>query len=273
MRLLSVFVLYHPDLVLLEKGISEVAQYVDHILLWENSVVDHHLFADAPFCRKIEWTGSGSNEGISAALNFAWKYAAREGYDYLLTMDQDSVFLGFRNFLDNIRSSHEPLGIYGPGVNWMAFSGSLYRYDFLITSGMLIPVSILNQLAGFRSDFKVDGIDLDLTLRAKETGIPTYLVGDCALLQRYGVSKSRKVIFKQFSISSYSSERLYSIYRNLQILLVEHPDLAWKRHYRQMWGIRNIAKRILVEDDRRSTFKSILKGIRDGKRVASAKAS
>lgn len=267
MRILSVFVLYNPDNTLLTKNVSVVAPFVDHILLWQNSDVDQSSLSNLPFSGKIEWVGSTENKGISTALNYAWKYAVEHSYDFLLTMDQDSLFVGLDNYLANISESKDPVGIYGPGVNWMAFKGALRRFDFPITSGMLVPISILNTLGGYRPDFFVDGIDLDLTLRAKENGIPVYLVGNCVLLQQYGVTKSRKVLFKTISINSHSPERLYEMYRNFQILLEEHTYPEWKQHYKRMWGWKSIVKRILAEDDRVRVCRAIIKGIRDGKKT------
>lgn len=267
MRILSVFVLYNPDNKLLIKNINGVAPYVDHILLWQNSDVDQSYLSNLPFGCKIEWVGSKENKGISTALNYAWEYAVEHNYDCLLTMDQDSVFVGFDNYLSNIAGSEMPMGIYGPGVNWMAFPGSLRRFDFTITSGMLVPISVLNTLGGYRPDFFVDGIDLDFTLRAKDKEIPVYIVGDCVLLQQYGVTKSRKVLFKTVSINSHSPARLYEMYKNFQILLREHPYPEWKQHYNRMWGWKSIIKRILAEDDRASVCRAIIKGIRDGKKT------
>lgn len=267
MRILAVVILYNPDSKLLIKNLHGVAPYVDHILLWQNSKVDQNAVSGIPFSEKFEWVGDSENKGISTALNYARSYAVENGYDFLLTMDQDSVFVGFDNYISNIVGSDQPAGIYGPGVNWMAFSGTLRNFDFPITSGMLVPVDILNKLGGYRPDFFVDGIDLDFTLRAKQQGIPVYLVGDCVLLQQYGVAKSKRILFKTVSIDSHSPARLYEMYKNLNILLAEHPVPEWKLHYRQMWGLKNILKRIVVEDDRLSICRAILKGIKDGKKL------
>lgn len=267
MRILAVVILYDPDIKLLLKNLHGIAPYVDHILLWQNSEVEQKAVSNIPFSEKLEWAGDRENKGISTALNYAWEYAVKNDYDFLLTMDQDSVFVGFDNYISNIVGSDQPAGIYGPGVNWMAFTGTLRYFDFPITSGMLVPVDILNKLKGYRPEFFVDGIDLDFTLRAKEQGIPVYIVGDCVLLQRYGVSKHRRILFKTISINSHSPARLYEMYKNYQILLAEHPTPEWKNHYRQMWGLKNILKRIIVEDDRLSICQAIIKGIRDGKKL------
>lgn len=266
MKILATFVLYHPDFSVLSKSLHGIAPYVDHILLWRNSIEAPASLSSLPHFDKIELAGSGDNVGISVALNHAWRYASKNGYDFLLTMDQDSIFVGFDNYLSNITNSSEPVGIYGPGANWMAFQGSLRKYDFPITSGMLVPINILTKLGGYRESFFVDGIDLDLTLRAKDLNIPVYLVGDCALLQQYGFSKSRRIFLKTISIDSYSPSRLYEMYKNTQILLCEHPSPEWKRHYKEHWGIREMIKRILVEDDKIATLRAIRKGIRDGRR-------
>jgi len=40
---------------------------------------------------KVRYLTAGTNSGIGTALNTAGRMAVQEGYEYLLTMDQDSV--------------------------------------------------------------------------------------------------------------------------------------------------------------------------------------
>ena len=142
MRILAVVILYNPDSKLLLKNLHGIAPFVDHILLWQNSEVDHSTISGIPYPEKFEWAGNCENKGISTALNYAWDYAVNNSYDYLLTMDQDSVFIGFDNYLSNIVGSDQPSGIYGPGVNWMAFAGTLRNFDFPITPATRFPLLI-----------------------------------------------------------------------------------------------------------------------------------
>lgn len=92
--ILSIIVTYFPEKELLEKNINAIIHSVDKVLIWENTPSDqrdkYRFFNE----EKVKYCGDGVNS-ISHALNYAWRYAQDNGYDYLLTMDQDSCFVDF----------------------------------------------------------------------------------------------------------------------------------------------------------------------------------
>ena len=101
MKILAVVVAYHPEPDLLRRNLDSFADGVDHILLWRNSPVE----CDHP---KVELAGDGTNQGIGTALNAAWTYAVQNGFDWLLTMDQDSCWEDFEAFQAAVLQRSEP---------------------------------------------------------------------------------------------------------------------------------------------------------------------
>ena len=99
-KILAIVVTYYPERDLLEKNISAYIEYVDKVLIWENTPEEYKLQYRFVEHKKVEYCGDGINS-ISHALNHAWKYAIENGYDYLLTMDQDSLWADFSSFLNN----------------------------------------------------------------------------------------------------------------------------------------------------------------------------
>ena len=92
MKILAIVVTYYPEKNLLKKNINAFIEYVDKVLIWENTPESEKLSFRFIHDEKIEYCGDGINS-ISHALNYGWKYAKRNGYDYLLTMDQDSILV------------------------------------------------------------------------------------------------------------------------------------------------------------------------------------
>ena len=93
-KILAIVVTYYPEKDLLEKNVQAFINQVDKVLIWENTPSPDKLDYRFITHEKVEYHGDGINS-ISRALNYAWEYANENGYDYLLTMDQDSFFENF----------------------------------------------------------------------------------------------------------------------------------------------------------------------------------
>ena len=258
-KILAVVVAYNPDPDLLRENLRAFADSVDHVLLWRNSPVQLPSL-------DVETVGDETNQGISAALNYAAGRAIAEGYDYLLTMDQDSVWHEFPDFMALALSENAPEGIYGPRLKDEP-QPDYVRVTNLFTSGMLIPVPILKKLGGWRTDFTVDCLDVDLELRAESMGIHSYRLGEGGLVHRLG---KRRRVWNLFYVYDYPPERLYSIFRNHIIVFREYGSVAEPvlKQFIHSWVLRRIPRIILGERDVRAKLKAISRGIRDGRSAA-----
>lgn len=253
-KILAVVVAYHPDIERLRHHISLFSPAVEQVLVWKNSEFDF----DAP---GIIVKGDGTNQGIAYALNEAWKWARERGYDYLLTMDQDSQWEDFPLYLQ-MALAGEKNALYGPCINQMQQSEDFVPCDFLITSGMLVPLSVLEKVGGYRADFFVDVIDVDFVLHAKSLGIPSYRVGAGRLYQQFG--KRRKTC--GFYVYDYPPERLYGIFRNHILTIRRYPkeSQALRKMFVRRWVLSRIPRILLGEKNKWEKMKAIYRGVKEG---------
>lgn len=270
MNILAIVVTFYPDRGLLENNISAFINDVDKVLIWENTPEDkksQYRFIDNP---KIEYCGDGVNS-ISHALNYAWKYAKANGYDYLLTMDQDSIWEGFNYFIKRtILDEKSPQGIWGPAIitdsKYVINDEYFYQTDITITSGMLIKTEVLNKLGGWNERFKVDCVDNEFCLKSKNLNIPIYQFRSSKtyLIQRYGAP--RVVHFWKYSttLRGDSAERLYSIFMNHIILFRLFPNYKSQRRDFKIYWINKIKWIFFFEEDRFKKLIAIIKGISAG---------
>lgn len=255
-RILAIVVGYKPQEALLSQSIASYALHVEKVLLWQNSPITF----EHP---KVELCGDGTNRGIGPALNYARQRVLSEGYDYLLTMDQDSVWEDFPAYLSKALEAPEP-ALLGPFVNEEPAGKGFEPSLLLITSGMLVSAPLLRLLGPWREDFAVDALDVDYVLRAAALGIPAYKVCAGCLRQQFGQRHKKGL----FHVYGYSPDRLYSIYRNHLLLFRLYGEVAEpvkKMFYRRWFGSRPI-RILLGENQRWSKFKAIIRGIRDGRR-------
>ena len=262
-RILAIVVTYYPDRELLIQNVGAFIDYVDKVLIWENTTSETKLYRFVQH-EKIEYCGDGINS-ISRALNYAWRYAKDNGYMYLLTMDQDSVWENFESYLKRtIWNPQAPYGLYGPNVSGKIYEEQWVHQD-LITSGMLVPLQILDDVGGYYEQFNVDGIDLYLCYSAREKGYEAYMIPQSRMNQHFGRIGVNSFTFCKFSTYNYSATRLYEIYKSQIIILRRFKT---NREFKKFFWMNRIIKWplkiILVETHKIEKIEAIIRGIVDG---------
>ena len=85
--------LYHTDNAVVANVLSYIDD-VDALYIFDNSEkpCEEIISKLRAMGNKVDYISFGENRGLSYALNFAMEKARKAGYDFLLTMDQDSSF-------------------------------------------------------------------------------------------------------------------------------------------------------------------------------------
>lgn len=271
MRLLAIIVTYYPDRDLLAENVNAIYDCIDKLLIWENTPISERFDYRFLTNSKIEYCGDDVNS-ISHALNYAWQYAQKNGYDYILTMDQDSVFKSFDIFLKTTIEIQSPdVCLVGPRID--RNNGTPPSPDIteiganahLITSGLIIPVSLLNEIHGFCEDFQIEAVDVDLCVRVRNSDYKIFQNSNGVLVQRFGAPYEKKIFGKIYVGSNYNEKRLYEIFRNHIIIYRRYKNNAVKGFVISYF--RNFVPRIILwEDNKINKLLAIFKGIIAGYR-------
>ena len=270
MEVLAVVVTYFPEKDLLEKNISAFVDDVDKILIWENTPEDkkrQYRYIHHP---KVDYCGDGINS-ISHALNYAWEYAEENGYDYLLTMDQDSVFKNFDDYLKcTIRSTDAPQGIWTPS---MVTEGNSVRNKpsaeavqvrLTITSGMLQSISCISIVGGWNEALTVDALDCEYCFQAQRHGIKIYQFPHVSLLHQYGTTHEVSFWGRSMVLRNYSPKRYYTIYRNHILVMRMFPEQRFFKDHFMSHRLGIIKWIVFFEDRGIKKLYYILKAILSG---------
>lgn len=223
-RTLAVVVVYYPDIELLRKNISSFINDVDYVLVWENMEECEASKYRIGLGSKVEYYCARENVGISKALNYAWQYAVEHNFDYILTMDQDSIWKSFSDFKQQaVNFLEENNAIVGP-ITRKEDGCKEKRQNFssrkwLITSGMFVPVSVLNIIGGYNENFKIDGVDIELCLRAQSKGIETFVNNTSFLIQQYGTNSEIRLWGMCIKVQDYNPSRIRCIFWDIIVLL------------------------------------------------------
>ncbi len=139
---------------------------------------------------------SPENAGIAAALNTGLRIAVDEGYDAVLTFDQDSspqaefapaMIAAFERFRV---SAEPPVGVLVPeyfaDVRQACEDGPLPRARRVIQSGMLIPAATMREIGFLDERLFIDLVDTEYELRCLSCGREVYAVAGLRLAHQLG---------------------------------------------------------------------------------------
>lgn len=266
MKILCAIILFKPDIDKVKSLLKEMSTHISGFFLWDNTPGGCGLsqVLDYPIYFKI----GGVNLGLSKSYNEALKYAQTHDFEYLMTMDQDSQWVNLGAYINQIRN-HEIIKPFKTLYFVSTTAGNKVPFTPInsggINSGAIIPISFLNKIGGYNTDFFIDAIDDWLILEAIKHEMECYLVGNCRIKQKYGESTESHFLGKTFKILNYSPMRLYGVMRNYFILWHHYTlpkDLKIKiiKYFFFTW----LAKILLGEDNKKKKISALLTGVYDG---------
>ena len=261
-------VLYNPDLYRLSENICSIIDQVSEVILIDNSSANvkeiHEFLVKLPY--SVKYIRNEQNGGIAKALNQILDFSEQQGYDFFLTMDQDSVCnAGLIDIykqidLNNVAQITCRIIDRDNGeVDATLFEGHKYiEVDYCITSGCINMTSALRQVGGYDEQLFIDG--LDISLRLKKSGYKILKVNFEGLTHELGEKSGKSKLIKT---SSHTPWRNYYTRRNL-IYVARKYYTGIQKHKRILLQIAYGLGAIVLEDKKRERIKYNFKGIVDG---------
>lgn len=273
----AIIVTYHPSIENIEH-IAQVLAQVRGLVVVDNGSNTQEL---APLRTASRTLGfhlieNGENLGIAEALNQGVRWAKNQDYPWMILFDQDSTITeGFVSQLFDAWESH-------PQQNRVASIQPMYVTPetgmetvvprspeggpaTAMTSGTLMPAWIFNKIGLFASEYFIDLVDCEYSLRIRAAG---YLLADsrqAVLLHCAGSPKRLSFLGFSFGPSHHSAVRRYYISRNRVVV--------YRKYFRRFprWTLysinaafRETIKCFIAEQDRPRKFRNFLLGTWDG---------
>jgi rhamnosyltransferase len=246
---ITVVVTYNPALEVLEKLLDALVPQVAFVVLVDNgSHSDLAVWNQGRYSVPVEVLLQGENKGIAAAQNIGIQWARNRGAGFVLLMDQDSIpapdmvdklmasiakqtlpAAAGPRYLDERQNNPPPfLRVQGLRLERCACSSetSVVPVDYLIASGCLIPMSVLDKVGGMRDDLFIDYVDIEWGLRASHQGFQSY--GVCSAHMQHSLGDHPTKFFGK-NIPLHNPLRHYYHFRNA-VILYKTPwvPLNWK---------------------------------------------
>ncbi len=220
MKIAAVVILYHPE-EQAQTNILSYAPFVDKLFAVDNT--ENPYFSMEAEGMDFIYVADQHNKGISIRLNQAAQLARLSGFDWLLTMDQDSSFdkAVFKQYLNCIESYPGKESVSMFGVNYSAMSreeGNCNSEESLqlITSGSVLNLKIWKELNGFDEQLFIDEVDFEYCLRSRKNGFKTIRFPSISMKHSLGQLVTGRSLknAKVTSRTLHPPIRLYYIARN-----------------------------------------------------------
>lgn len=263
MKILASIVLYNPD----DKALNNLnnlnkCDYFDKIFISDNSLTE----LDKANCHDAIYHFYNKNMGIAYALRDAMNYAIENDYDYVLTLDQDSIFpfdkmKEIYEYLVNFKETN--VGIVALNYNHKYNSkNEIKKVKMIITSGNFINVDNYKKIDGFNENLFIDYVDFDLCRQFYYKKIDVLVLTKYSLIQTIGNPIKKNGILSKIKIMNPTLVRYYYRFRNLKYCYKKNKIFYLKNNLKEHITIIIM---LIFENNRRNKLKMIKKGKRDAK--------
>lgn len=272
MKILASIITYNPNLTRLEENILSICNQVNNVVIIDNAsknVSGIEQLVEKYSCYFIR---KSNNIGVASALNCAFSFAKQNMFDWVLTLDQDSI--AEKKLIDNYKKyiNLDNIGILTCEIkdrNITYFEKNkvnIEKIKWCITSGSFCSVKAYIDCGGFDDWMFIDSVDLEYCLNLNMHHYNIMRINYIGLLHEVGKSKLIKILGKSIIIYNENAMRNYYIARNLMYLSYKYPKYVKRR---KVWLLefKSILIILLFENKKISKIKNRIRGLKDGMRA------
>lgn len=288
----AIVVTYHPKPDLLGRLLCVTAEQVTTVVVVDNGSNEEELDRMRDLVAQVESKNCfllelGENLGIAAAQNRGITWAQQLGSSQVLFLDQDSIpcvgmVSSLQAALVGLAAQGRRVAAVGPHlvdnrtgksspfvkIHWFGVvrsgcggsSPSVQATDFLVSSGMLVPLEIFDWVGVLEEELFIDNVDLEWCFRARSLGYVLYGVCDAVMQHSIGDQIFR---FGSATIHRHAPLRQYYIMRNRLLLYGrKYAPTSWVLQD----ALRSVFKVLvfsLVMPPRRENIRMMYRGVRD----------
>jgi len=285
----AVIVTYRPVAATLRSSLQACREQADAVFVFDNASPTDAFDGVADVLEGVELRRSATNIGLAAGCNRGIDFARDNGFRFVLLLDQDSVpgpgmVAALRDAFDALSPSQRvaavgtvPVdarnGLPAPFVRIgfpfnrriVGGPGECVDCDFLISSGCLVPMPVLDAVGDMDAGLFIDNVDLDWSFRARSAGYRLFGVCDARMRHCIGdrLLRSRWV---PTGVLVHGPVRLYYMMRNRVLLYRRaHVPRTWvAQDVLRLCG--KLVRMSLLVAPRMRNLRAMAAGLRDGMR-------
>lgn len=240
-RILAVVVTFYPTEICLE-NLDVLSRQVDKILYVDNTENGPKHFQEKGLLSllnhpKTSVIFNNQNLGIATALNQGLEQSIAEGYEFVITLDQDSTVTPMmipellkvfeHKNQENILAACPVFKDKNTGhlTTHQSSEEIIYEIQATLTSGMLLRTQLVQKLGFFKDDYFIYHVDTEFCLRAKIKGFKIFENSKAVLLHAEGRQTRRPILWKKnLIVTNHSPVSIYYMSRNLILMCKNYPS-------------------------------------------------
>lgn len=253
MKICTIIITYNPNITSFrECFVSHLSSQSDKIVIVDNGSLNREeILQIINDYRDVEFIALEENKGIAFAQNIGITYAKEHQYDFVLLFDQDTIVpISYtKNILNSYVRIHdyvdEKIAVVGPNyvnpANHKYHPQIIYKnfklhhfipddksdefteLSFIIASGSLIKIDVLNEVGLMDESLFIDSVDIEWCFRAASFGYKTYVSNKLKVYHTIGDEIVHSFVGE---LSIHSAIRNYYIYRN-ELLLFRNTAIPF----------------------------------------------
>lgn len=267
----ALIITYNPDMDILYKNIEAVSCQLNHIIVFDNASKNANEICNLLTAKSnILLIQNDKNIGIAAALNRGFYRAKELGFEWILTLDQDSIIRNglLEKCIEAVKDDKIAI-VAAKSVDRNIqnlckkdISDKIINVTKAITSGTLNSIKIWERMGGFDEFLFIDCVDDDYCNRLLESGYQILQVQDALFSHSIGETKQIILFGKPIYIFNHSADRKYYQVRNWIYLDYKYKGRITSKSVKHTLVV--FLKVICAEKNKIKKIMSIWRGLWDG---------
>lgn len=262
-------VTFNPDIERLSENIESVINQVSSIVIFDNGSENINEITRLAENNNVFVIKSTKNVGIAKGLNEIFQNVVEQSYNWVLTLDQDSICPN--NLIcefEKESSNFQNVGIFCPIIDDLnrnqkeIISNDAIEVKNCITSASLTSIQAWKDIDGFDESLFIDNVDFDFCKRLRINNFKIVQVRSVALSHEIGKVTNYTIFGKTFTPMNHSAFRKYYIARN---------SIYFGKKFRDESVFRGVLRNgklflmtLFFENQKKDKLKAICKGFYDG---------
>ena len=261
-------VTFNPEITRLKQNIDAISPQLKEVVLFDNGSQNiQQIKKLVEKYHNVYLIEGPKNKGIAAALNALMKWGCDKEYQWMLSLDQDSVCQeDFVKEMSKYLTIEKRLGIVAPvikdrniGIVGHNPVKKIQHVNTCITSGAFSNLKAWKRIGGYDERMFIDSVDFEYCYRMRKNKYGVIQVRDVQLLHEIGASEKRRFLFWNVVVNGHSAFRkFYIAQNNVYYPLKHHLWLHFIRGNFRNLGLMFVV--LLYEDNKKDKLAAIIKG-------------
>ncbi len=277
MRICSGIITYNPTLTDVSTCLEALCNQVERVIIVDNASKNVKSLQEVVSkYANVTLVKNSQNIGFAKALTQVFEWAKSQGFDWVLTLNDDSVvpnnmiseykkILENQGNLENAKNSKIAIvcSLLKNRLDGTILHSKCHE-DECITSGSLTSVEAWAKIGGFDEWLEIDGVDFDFSRRLVRAGWQIVECQNVIMEHQIGKARSINLIIKHPIVWNHNANRKYYIARNMQVVDYKMGTYSYAKSLRAV--VRDMIFVALWEKNKFAKISAMIRGFKDGQK-------